>query len=521
MGLDRVGWDAIVIGTGMGGAVAGHTLAAKGLKVLFCERGQNTDQKFVGDFAESFLFDHSNGTPHEILAKAGRYTHEILDTTGPRSKHLFPLLGSGPGGSTALFGMVLERFFDLDFDSGWPITGRALEPHYLKLERSFGIRGQADPLKNFAKIYYAPPLPLSERASNFFTYFKEQGLHPYRLPLAHQGNENCRYCQGFLCDKACKHDAYSTFVEPAIKNHGAGIAFNCEITRIRANHGYVTGLEAIWNGTPIQLKAQVIILAAGALSTPQLLLNSASFEHPNGIANRSGLVGRNLMRHLVDLYAVHGGGDLQGQKALGFSDFYIKSRLGTVQSFGRLPHPRIIVAGIAKELREDKSHLKRLGFSLARGLVQSYLSREFGRSVLFASTLEDRPNLENRILVNSNGKLELKYRISDEDKVRLHQFRKSVGKLFDPFGYTRLKMAEENKMLAHACGTCRFGNDPKTSVVNAAHCSHELMNLFIVDASVFPSSGGTNPALTIGALSLRAAEQIIETWQQRQPLAAP
>lgn len=164
----------------------------------------------------------------------------------------------------------------------------------------------------------------------------DKGYYPYHLPLACEYVPDCKCCQGYLCDRNCKNDSARICLEPALTKFGAQLLDECEVLRLEATRKEVTGVVCHWRQRQLTLRAPLVVLAAGALATPGILLNSRSSEWPGGLANASGMVGRNLMRHYVDLYAIlpktHQRTSL-GFKELAFNDFYVadKAKFGTVQ----------------------------------------------------------------------------------------------------------------------------------------------------------------------------------------------
>lgn len=319
-------WDAIIIGTGMGGAPLGYALAKAGQRVLFLEKGKS--HLLPGALTNSYAETHfpapaAPGPQHRAtLQRAGRYSDTIRTNAGSRTQHFVPFIGSGTGGSSALYGMVLERFFAADFapraqhpqaadaalPEAWPIGYDQLLPHYEAAERLFRVRGTPDPLRadrtgGWAAHFRAPP-PLTPASSELFAFFQQRALHPYRLPLACEFVAGCDACQGYLCDRQCKNDASRICLEPALSQHGATLMDECEVLQLEATREAVTGVVCQQRGQRLTLRGKQVFLAAGALETPRLLLQSASEHWPQGLANDSGLVGRNLMRHHIDLYVI-------------------------------------------------------------------------------------------------------------------------------------------------------------------------------------------------------------------------
>ena len=536
---ERCKWDVIVAGTGMGGAAIGYALAKAGKSVLFCERGMshlNSKLALRGEFAESFFPCPEVPQPkhREILARAGRATDEIEDVSGDRTRRFVPFTGWGTGGSTALYGMALERFFPSDFTprhnypqageatlpESWPITYEELRPYYEAAERLFRVRGTVDPLRaNESFDHLLPPPPLSPASKELYDFLSGKGLHPYRSPMACEYVSDCKCCQGYLCDTDCKNDSARICLEPALSQFGAQLLDECEVVKLDATRSEVTGVVCSWRGRQLTLRAAVVVLALGVLETPRVLLNSASPAWPNGLANDSGLVGRNLMRHYVDLYAILPKKRQEfpvNFKELAFNDFYMngKQKFGTVQSFGAMPPAPILVAGIEQELREGRSSLAGSLFKLVKPVVRTFLAQLFLRSTILATITEDVPYRDNLVTLSDRSdnlgrrRLILNYQIHEHERKRIKAFREQLREILKPYHFVLIKQAENNERIAHACGTCRFGLDPKESVLDANNRAHGLSNLYAVDSSFFPSSGGTNPGLTIAANALRVAEHL-------------
>ncbi len=533
-------WDIIIIGAGMGGAVVGYALAGAGKSVLFCEKGKshlNNNLSLKGDYAENFFprLKNSNLMRKEILAQTGRWNEKIEDVSSNRSRGFIPFIGSGTGGSTALYGMALERFSPADFfpkryypnaedttlPERWPVTYVELTPYYETAERLFRVRGTSDPLReNNPADYLLQRPPFDTTSEELYKFFLNKGLHPYHLPMACEYVTGCECCQGFLCDNDCKNDSARICLTPAITKFGAQLLDECDVLKLEATRNQVTGVVCLWRGRRLTLRAAVVVLAAGALGTPRLLLNSSSTLWPNGLANDSGLVGKNLMRHFIDLYAIKPKTRQKvsvNLKEIAFNDFYVDNnqKFGTVQSFGSLPPASVLVESIEEGLIEGRFPFTGLLFKLVKPIVKFFLARLFSRRIILATIMEDLPYKDNMVTLSDktdeHGRRQiiLKYHIREYDRTRIEAFRKKISKLLQPYSFTLIRQAENNERIAHACGTCRFGMDPRESVLDANNQAHGLSNLYVVDSSFFPSSGGTNPALTIAANALRVAKHII------------
>jgi choline dehydrogenase-like flavoprotein len=293
----------------------------------------------------------------------------------------------------------------------------------------------------------------------------------------------------------------------------------CEVVEVEADSRRVVAVRCLRHGRPVRIAADLFVLAAGALYSPAILLRSRASHWPNGVANGSRLVGRNLMRHYVDLYAVfprarpamHG-----NAKELGCGDFTqgIEGVAGSLQSFGRMPPARVIFADVRSDVQARWGVAAAFGVDSLSRIAAPVVDRLLARSLVFATLLEDLPYAVNRVFVNpiaelSETAIQIHYRIHPKEFRRIRALRNHARRVFKPYRYALIRQAENNRQLAHACGTCRFGDDPGSSVLNRDNKAHELDNLFVVDASFFPSSGSTNPALTIAANALRVADRIL------------
>jgi choline dehydrogenase-like flavoprotein len=524
-------WDAIVVGTGVGGATLGHALARAGWRVLFCEKGRARGVgEHVGDYAESFFAAPAYPSPEhaDTLRRAGRWAEEIEDASTSRRRRFVPFIGSGVGGSSALYGMAMERFFPSDFEPGrthaagtgadlpadWPIAYEELAPFYAAAERLYRVRGTADPLRaDRPELLPAPPL--TRAGAGLARHFESHGLHPYRLPSACEYVDGCRSCQGFLCPNDCKNDSVRVCLRPAIEEYGAALLDECEAVRLIASRRTVDAIECRLGDRLVTLRARMVFVAAGALATPALFLRSASETWPAGLANESGLVGRNLMRHLVDLYAVevNDAGESDNRvKEVAMNDFYERDglKLGTVQSFGRFPPLDVVMQALLNDVRESAFAwavpFVRLGAPLVRPELVKLIERRF----TLATTLEDLPYAHNRVelAAGAQDRIALSYRPGGYELDRATRFRALVKEALAPLRFRFIAQADKNERIAHACGTCRFGDNPRASVLDRNCRAHGLDNLYVVDSAFFPTSGGTNPSLTIAANALRVATAV-------------
>jgi len=531
---ERVDWDVIIIGAGMGGGMLGHRLARAGRRVLFVEKGRSTLPGTPGTIRSAMpelaepQASRSISTYYDALARAGRSSDEVTDISGRRPRQFVPYIGSGTGGSSAIYGMVCERFFVDDFtprqhfaDPGestvpeaWPVSYEQMAPWYTEAEKLLGVRGQPDPLRPEAADVALPAAPpFSVDNQPLVNYLSGRGLHPYHLPMACDYTDDCATCQAYLCAKSCKYDGARSGVGPAVTEYGAQLLAECQVLRLESDRTRVQQVICQRHSDMLTLKAKVVVLAAGALATPVLLLNSRSGDWARGLANGSDMVGRNLMRHVMDWIEVwpqRGSKITAENKEIGLNDFYFidGQKYGTVQSAGSMAS----LAPIDMMMNQPglMSKALRLASVAARPIYNQFISG----GLVLAAIMEDLPYLDNRVLpsdrpsVDGRQRLRLQYRLHPGEVERREVFLRALKEVLQPFRTLTLRTGANNGTLGHVCGTVRFGTDPATSVLDPQNRAHEVDNLYVVDASFFPSSTGINPSLTIAANALRVAEHI-------------
>jgi choline dehydrogenase-like flavoprotein len=518
-------WDVVVVGTGMGGATVGFDLVRAGRNVLFLERGR-------------FLFggvDRGNGQvrvddderPDRRLRR-GYWPLPIQGETTFGSMEFFAPLGCGTGGSTTLYAAQLERLSAADFkpranypeaaDStlpeAWPLSYEEFVPYYRRAEELFRVRGTPDPLNTDPLAVLREPPLLSPRDQDLCESFRELGLHPYRAHAGYEFFAGCEECTGVPCPRACKNDARRICLTPALEHHNARLLTDCEVFRLEADTQTVQRVSCRLRGADLSIRAKIVVLAAGALMTPILLLNSASPAWPNGLANSSGIVGRNLMFHASDFILVRSRRALSSvgpKKALALNDFYVSDnrKLGTLQSAGIT----IGKEAILDFMRARAAKLPMWKQELAGPFLRAsavIAARYFRGAAAFASIIEDLPYADNRVLPDPQAKngMRFEYRYTEHLRERTRLFRKRLAATLAPHHRIMVLTGENNINFGHACGTCRFGQDPADSVLDRNNRAHDVENLYVVDASFFPSSGGTNPSLTIAANALRVGKVI-------------
>jgi choline dehydrogenase-like flavoprotein len=508
-------WDVVVIGTGIGGGTLGRSLAEKGFSVLFLEKGPFSPHS-AAEFPAGDIDDP------DARLQQGSWPTPLKSTINGRSTSFYGGIGAGVGGSSVFYAATLERPERHDVDhttqhrhptGGWPVSYNAFRPYFAAAERLYSIRGSADPLSPEMGEDLLPPIPLDAANKAMMDSLTRQGLHPYNLHLAVKHVPDCTLCLGHKCPRSCKMDGRSAGVEPALKTGNACVLDMCAVQALWSESDYVTQVEARRSGQTIRLNGRAYVLAAGALSSPRLLLASRSDHWPNGLANRSGLVGKNLMFHLTEMVAVWPDRSVKAStptRAVALRDFYKTEtqRFGVFQAMGINAGYGEIVTYLLNVF--DRSLLRKLRLLRPLLRIPAYIGTLiFGPAKIFAGIMEDFPYEANQVVYDPNDpeRIVFKYTISDELRARRAEFRKLIKTGLKGLRTAFLNFQPELNF-AHACGTLRFGNDPQTSVLNPDCRAHDVTNLYVADASFMPTSTGTNPSLIIAANALRVADHI-------------
>ncbi|HVU02558.1 MAG TPA: GMC family oxidoreductase [Polyangiaceae bacterium] len=516
---ERDEWDAIVVGTGMGGGTFGYELARLGRRVLFLEKGRLLHgNPGAADEPEADLAPEL-----DERIRTGRWPLRLKGQTTFGNVEFYAPLGCSTAGSTGLFGAQLERFRPSDFEprsrypearestlpEAWPVTYQEMVPFYRRAESLFRVCGTEDPLEPDPESVLRAPPPLSARDEVLWRTFESAGLHPYRSHIGIRYLEGCDECPE-QCARECKSDVGTICVAPALVEHEASVLPRCEVLAVNTEGRRATGVRARYQGREITLRARVVALAAGAYMTPGLLIASRTAESPEGLANGSGLVGRNLMLHASDFLTVDPGEDQSGagpRKALSMTDFYDDGgrKLGALQSVG-FPLVAPFIEAYLRYVDQKDPQWWREHTAQLIPHIAGVAAGAFRTASSMATIVEDLPYLENRIVPDAsapNG-MRFEYRYTAELGSRCERFRKRIAEVLAPKSrVVDVTWGKNNINYGHVCGTCRFGDDPSASVLDRDNRAHDLDNLYVVDASFFPSSGAINPSLTIAANALR------------------
>jgi choline dehydrogenase-like flavoprotein len=510
-------YDVVIVGTGAGGGTLARHLAPSGKKILLLERGDWLPREPANWLAQDVFVDNKYVSPETWYDERGRPFQPQV--------HYFV------GGATKLYGAALYRLRPQDFGElrhhdgvspAWPITYDELEPYYTLAEQRYevhGARGE-DPTEGPASAPYPFPAVSHEpRIQQLSDDLEKAGYRPFHAPCGIRLNEanmpysvcvRCQNCDGFPCAVHGKSDAEVLGVRPALESPNVTLLTNALVTRLETNDAgsAVTAVVVERDGAEERYAGDVVVVAAGAANTAALLLRSASDRHPNGLANGSDQVGRNYMFHASQavLALSRDENPTIFQKTLALNDFYFGSDeddfpLGNVQMVGKSQAPMF---------RGEKPGETRLA-------PHWTLDRIALHAIDFWLSTEDLPLPDNRVSVDREGKVTLAYTpTNDVPKQRLYAKLKSILGMLDMnpdhlihrFAYLKNEIPVAG--VAHQAGTCRFGADPATSVLDVDCRAHEVDNLYVVDTSVFPSISAVNPALTAMANALRVGDRLLE-----------
>lgn len=544
-------FDVVIIGSGAGGGASAWALTSQGIRVLVLEAGPAYDP-----FADYLLH-----TPRweQVLfpdraKRKGRYTFAPLQKLEPRwqtlrswnhrsdeKKAQETRVGwryhhvRGVGGSTLHFAgeahrlhpdaMKMRTRFGVAAD--WPLDYAELEPFYSEAERILGVAGpKENPIRWRSGPFPLPPHGLSYSSTKLEAGCRRLGLNwvpnsVAALSAPYDGRPGCNYCANCArgCPRTDKGSVDVTFIKKAVATGLCTILTECQATRVVAGPSdRVTGVEYVnAKGQTQRASGRVIVVACGAIETPRLLLASSNRHAPNGLANESGHVGRHFMETLFWVTSGLHAEPLDSYRGLPSDsacwDFNAPDAIpgiiggcrfspSTAEAdlLGPINYARRVVKGWGKQHKQE-------------------MRRVFGRALAVKAIGESLPNPGSYIDLDPSAKDELRIPLArihsqlDDTELRRLEFMaktargilnaSGVKSLFEEYG------AYDTFSSTHVFGTCRMGTDPRETVVDRYGRSHRWRNLFVADASVFPSSGGgEGPSLTIEALALRTAAHI-------------
>ncbi len=515
--------DVVVVGTGAGAAALVGRLVARGVSVCMIERG-------VDEAPASAPSEHQAGRG---FAPPSALTNTLLGPDG-RPTEPFALEGSALGGGTVVYTGNVLRFQPGDFHrhrtlgdirgaqlADWPLTYDELAPYYEEMEDEMGVAGDAaaNPFEAPRRgPYPAPALALDRSGHLCAAAARQLGWHPFPMPSVASPARGraacvrCGLCTAFLCTVDARWSARPQLLAAAAAGK-LSLVLGATVTRVLVTDDCATGVEyAAKDGSLHAISARTVVLAANAIQTPRLLLQSATSRHPDGLANGSGQVGRNLMTHVMERFMTIGHVDGEPTVSaagctLGIQDFYDPQRSGAPLPITFEPRTMGAYAPFARFVTGDPSWA---------ACDEPTLRDRFSRNVVVLTMMEDLPRAENRVRLHATLRdaLGLPVPVVDHAPHELDVATSLVGaakarELLAVVGARDVVSVSPRTARFHIMGTCRMGDDPQRSVVDRDGRTHEIDNLWIADASVFVSSAGVNPSLTVQALARRTADRML------------
>ena len=513
---DGAHFDVVIIGSGAGGGTLARHLAPSGLKILVLERGDWLPQ------------EPENWNAEEVFQK-GRYIskdvwHDKHGKPFQPGSHYFV------GGATKMYGAAHFRLRQQDFEQlqhfdgislAWPLRYSDFEPYYQRAEEMYHVHGQRgeDPTEPPCSAPYPhPPVAHEPRIQKLVDDLHAAGLHPFHAPsgvmldeanMAFSRCRKCNCCDGFPCLVHAKSDADVLGMRPALAAPNVSLLTRAQVRRLRtdASGRSVQAVELEHDGEAMTVRADVVVVSCGAANSARLLLMSANDKHPRGLANGSDQVGRNYMFHnskaMVAL--AHEPNTTVFQKTISINDWYLGDAdfdypMGNIQMTGKTNGT--IMKGYAP---------------LETFLMPGWSMDKIAEHALdFWLSSEDLPDPNNRVSVDGEGQIHLSYTPNNQTAAQ-RLYGRLTGMLDQLYLKNHLverqfyiKSEMSIAAVGHQAGTCRFGSDPATSVLDLNCKTHELDNLYVVDTSFMPTIGAVNPSLTAIANALRVGDHLRE-----------
>lgn len=510
-------YDVAIIGSGAGGGTLAYTLAPFGTRILILERGGWLPR------------EKENWDARAVFGQERYHTTEMW--YDKNNEPFRPGTNYYVGGNTKVYGAVLFRFRAQDFEEvhhydgispAWPLSYTDFAPYYTKAEQIYSVHGQrgTDPVEPpCSDPYPFPPLSHEPRIQEIYDDFARQGLRPFPLPVGIRLDEQnphlsecirCNTFDGFPCLVNAKADAHTSCILPALRHPNVTLVTQARVTRLSTDPSgrRVTTIQVARNGTLEQYSADIVVVACGAINSAALLLRSANDRHPHGLANSSGLVGRNYMCHnnSAILTISRKPNPSKFTRTFGVNDYYWRADdfdypLGHFSTLGK---------SLPEQLEGDAPSLLIPGVRMTLEFMASH-------SVDWWATTEDLPDPDNGVELTPTGEIMLSYAPNNTEPHRrlLAKLRTAMERVEGGMSHFIPQSVYLSKKIplagvAHQCGTCRFGADPKTAVLDVNCKAYDLDNLYVVDASFFPSSSSVNPALTVMANAVRVGDRLLD-----------
>jgi choline dehydrogenase-like flavoprotein len=532
--------DFVIVGSGSAGGILAKELSTAGFDVVVLEQGPF---RTAADFTHDEL---SVMFRHELLGGGPEvHGHTFRDDESkvaevPQQRPVLDYV-QGVGGSSVHFTGNFWRFHEIDFRersilgplsgtnfADWPISYDELEPYYTKVDWEIGVSGAPGPFDPpRSKPFPMPPIPVKSSGVLLERGAKKLGLNAQPAPLAILSQPfngrapciNCGYCMSFGCEVGAKSSTLAAMIPLALTSGRCEIRAECAVFRLETGaNGRIS--EILYydpEGREQAQKARAVVLAANGAETPRLLLNSASARHPDGLANSSGFVGRNLMfngHSLANGVFEHQLNDFKGvQVTRIIHDFYDSDPARGYYGGGGIDaRPLFSATPILYALAGAPPDGPSWGADYKNALAHNFTRQ---MSVLGSTT--SLPLDRNNITIDpthtdrwGRPSIRLTYLDHEDDLATCNFLLDRSMELLEAAGAKKTWAFPVSPSTggAHLLGTCRMGDDPATSVVDRYHRSHDIPNLFICDGSSFVTSGRGQPTMTIMALAFRAAEHI-------------
>jgi choline dehydrogenase-like flavoprotein len=531
--------DFVVIGSGSAGGILAKELSTNGFQVVVLEQGPFRT-------AKDFTHDDLSVVVREELQGGSRNNQQTFrDDAGKVAE----VMGRSPafyaqtvGGSSVHFTGNFWRLRELDFRersllgpisgtnfSDWPLSYAELEPYYTRVDWEIGISGAPGPNDSFrSRPFPMPPMQIKSSGVLMERGAKKLGLNAQVEPLAILSQPlngrpaciNCGYCMGFGCEVNAKSSTLAAMIPDAMASGNCEIRAECAVFRIETNDQGRADEVMYYDpdGNERSQKTKAVIVSANGAETPRLLLNSASERYPDGLANSSGFVGRNLMLNSHSL--------VRGTFEHRLNDFKGVQVSRMVHDFYETDPSRGFYGGGGIDARPLMAAYPLL-FSLAGArpdgptwgaAYKENLEHDFTRTMFLSNGGTSLAQDSNNVTIDPTHKdrwgrpsMRITYRDHDDDMALAGFLQDRAFEILQAAGATHAWRApiEYQKSGAHLLGTCRMGDEAASSVVDKFHRSHDIANLFICDGSSLVTSGRGQPTMTIMALAFRASEHIM------------
>ncbi|MFN7916864.1 MAG: GMC family oxidoreductase [Vicinamibacterales bacterium] len=533
--------DFVVIGSGAGGGIMAKQLATAGFTVVVLEQGGWGKYGKEHEYTKDEYLNDQGGMDYQLMSDPVRQPNTFRRTEKDKTVPGSHSYGCVVGGGTVTYGGSSWRHLPWEFNEAtvtggvsgtglqdWPLTYEELEPYYVQAEWEMGISGMRidSPLvAPMSKDYPVPPVPLKASGALMKMGAAKMGLTVVRGPLAviskdYMGRSacvNCGMCSGFGCHVKARSSSAVSMLPLAEKTGKCEIRVRSYVHEITVDStGKCTGVAYFdADKRVVRQRAKTVILAANGTESARLLLLSKSQRFPNGLANNNDVVGRYLMLgNTVSANALfeHPLNDYKGLvTGAAIVDFVPSDPKRGFYGGGRMT-ARGFDTPINYALRGLSPGTARWGAAYKQALRD-----EANHKMTITSFVTQLPLASNRVDLDPEVKdawglpaMRITSQSHPDDIKAMEFFRQKGLEVLQAAGATKTWAAPVNdaRGSAHNRGSCRMGNDPKTSVVNKYHRAHDVPNLFIVDGSTLVTGGRNHPTMTIQALAFRAAEHI-------------